>query len=202
MLKFSPATVLAALQLLSACASNVNAPEVAEMHMARVSDVSTATASDVPAVRAEAMLRDVTGREVGTLRLVEDAAGGLTVAVHATGLNPGLHGLHLHAVGVCNAATAPAFASAGGHFNPTGRKHGHHNPDGHHRGDLPNLVANEAGIGRLTTRMEEFSVAELLDADGAALVIHQNEDDLRTDSGPLGPGNSGPRIACGVLEQR
>jgi Cu-Zn family superoxide dismutase len=107
--------------------------------------------------------------------------------------------MHLHAVGSCVGGTTPAFSSAGGHFNPTGHKHGYENPQGYHRGDLPNLVVNEAGVGRLSVTIEQFRLADLFDANGTALVVHQNEDDFETDAGPLGPGNSGPRVACGAL---
>lgn len=120
--------------------------------------------------------------------------GGLEVRVQAAGLAPGHYGVHLHEVGRCE---GPAFASAGGHWNPTGRQHGSLNPAGHHLGDLDNLDVDESG-GRL-----EFTIrggatggaGGLFDADGAALVIHAAPDDYRTDPS----GNSGARLACGVL---
>lgn len=120
---------------------------------------------------------------------------GLEVRVQAAGLAPGHYGVHLHAVGRCE---GPAFASAGAHWNPTGRQHGSLNPAGHHLGDLPNLDVDEHGAGRL-----EFAIAGasmtgatgLFDADGTSVVIHAAPDDYRTDPS----GNSGARIACGVL---
>jgi Cu-Zn family superoxide dismutase len=118
------------------------------------------------------------------------------VRVQAAGLPAGHYGVHLHAVGRCE---APAFASAGPHWNPTARQHGSLNPAGHHLGDLPNLDVDAMGGGRL-----EFSISGaslngadgIFDADGAALVIHAAADDYRTDP----TGNSGARIACGVLK--
>jgi superoxide dismutase, Cu-Zn family len=78
-------------------------------------------------------------------------------------------------------------------------QHGHHNPDGPHAGDLPNLVANVGGIARFTGTLEQFRLEELADGDGTALVIRANADDMVTNSGPAGPGNSDARIACGTL---
>ena len=143
-----------------------------------------------------AVLRDATGADVGTARLTEDAAGAVHLAVQVRGATPGRHGLHLHAVGSC---VAPAFASAGGHYNPTAREHGHLNPAGFHAGDLPNVEVTPAGVGHASASLAQFTLDALRDADGTALVLHANEDDRRTNAGPQGPGNSGARIACGVL---
>ena len=122
--------------------------------------------------------------------------GKLEVRVQAAGLPAGHYGVHLHSVGRCE---GPGFASAGPHWNPTGRQqHGTLNPAGHHLGDLPNLDVDAQGAGRL-----EFAIAGaglrgadgIFDADGTALVIHAAADDYRTDPS----GNSGARIACGVF---
>jgi len=130
--------------------------------------------------------------------MVWQGEAGLEVRVQAQGLEPGHYGVHLHAVGRCE---GPGFESAGPHWNPSGRQHGRLNPQGHHLGDLDNLDVDENGAGRL-----EFTIAGgstsgeggLLDADGAALVIHAGPDDYRTDPS----GNSGARIACGVFAAR
>jgi len=120
---------------------------------------------------------------------------GVEVRVQAAGLPHGEYGVHIHAVGRCD---APGFGSAGAHWNPTGRQHGRLNPQGHHAGDLDNLIVNAEG-GRL-----EFSIIgatlrgaenSIVDADDAAIVIHASPDDYRSDPS----GNSGARIACGVL---
>jgi len=115
--------------------------------------------------------------------------------VSASGLTPGDHGVHLHAVGKCE---EPAFASAGGHLNPAGRQHGMNNPAGRHLGDLPNLVAGADGTATLSYPLGDPASslsASLFDADGTALVIHAGPDDYITDPS----GNSGGRVACGVF---
>jgi len=118
------------------------------------------------------------------------------VRVAATGLPPGPHGAHLHAVGRCD---PPDFSSAGPHWNPTNRQHGTDNPAGPHMGDMPNLTAAQDGSGTIdfTVRGATMQGGQqaLLDADGAALVIHADADDYRTDPS----GNSGGRIACAVI---
>jgi Cu-Zn family superoxide dismutase len=126
---------------------------------------------------------------VGWAKLHEDGHGRVHVNVHATGLTPGTHGIHVHAVGTCT----PSFADAGGHHNPT------HAPHGHHAGDLPNLVVNENGKGHLNTKTTRFTLSagatSVFDSNGSALIIHALADDGVTNPA----GNSGDRIACGVL---
>ena len=145
------------------------------------------------ASHATATIYNGAGDAIGEARFTEDGTGAVHLTVHVKGLTPGLHGLHVHAIGSC---VGPAFTSAGGHYNPATRQHGHLNPLGFHAGDLPNLIVNEAGVGHLSATVEQFSLDALQDADGSALVIHVNQDDYRTDP----TGNSGARIACGVIE--
>ena len=104
----------------------------------------TTAAIDSP-LRAQAVLRDKSGQQVGTATLTE-GADGVRIQVTASHLPPGPKGVHVHAVGTCD---PPDFVSAGAHFNPTGRKHGRLNPDGSHAGDLPNLVIGAAVGGSL-----------------------------------------------------
>jgi Cu-Zn family superoxide dismutase len=146
-----------------------------------------------PAAGAGASLSDATGAPRGMATLAETSAG-LEVRILGQGLPPGIHGVHLHAVGRCD---APDFQSAGAHWNPTMKQHGHDNPQGAHAGDLPNLVIRADGRGELRFTVPQGTLASLLDADGAAVVVHANADDYRTDPS----GNSGGRIACGVLER-
>jgi len=143
---------------------------------------------------ATAEVRDAAGRVVATATARDQA--GLTVRIDATGLRPGTYAVHLHAVGRCD---PPDFATAGPHWNPTTNQHGRLNPLGPHFGDLPNIEIGEDGRGSIAFAISSGSVRRgehvLLDADGAALVIHANADDYRTDP----TGNSGGRIACGVF---
>jgi Cu-Zn family superoxide dismutase len=147
---------------------------------------------------ATAELRDATGQPVGTALLTQHGAS-VRLTVQASGLTPGRHGVHVHAVGRCD---PPEFTSAGGHFNPLGRRHGLATSDGPHAGDLPNLVADQAGRTRYEATTDQLSLGpgptSLFDADGSALVIHAQEDDQRTDP----TGNSGARVACGVIVRR
>jgi len=127
--------------------------------------------------------------------LVWPGEAGVEVVIQAAGLPPGRYGVHLHTVGRCE---GPSFESAGPHWNPTNRQHGLENPQGPHLGDLANFEIDAEGVGRLefTIRGAELEGAGgLLDPDGAALVIHADPDDNRTDPS----GNSGARIACGVI---
>jgi Cu-Zn family superoxide dismutase len=130
---------------------------------------------------------------------VHASANGIRIRIQATRLPPGSYGVHVHAVGRCE---GPGFETAGPHWNPAGRQHGSLNPAGPHLGDLPNLEVDARGVGRLEFLMPGATLRggdhPLLDADGAAIVIHANRDDLRTDPS----GNSGARIACGMLGAR
>lgn len=147
-------------------------------------------------VHASARLVDADGDPVGWARFVEDATGTVHVNVKVEGMSPGLHGIHLHAIGRC---IGPAFTSAGGHHNPLGAQHGLANPLGAHAGDLPNLEVNIEGRGRLDATTDRASLSlgprSVFDTDGSAIVIHAGVDDQQTDP----TGNSGARVACGVI---
>jgi Cu-Zn family superoxide dismutase len=147
------------------------------------------------AVTATAELRDPGGRKVATASLTE-VSGGVRIVIEAAGLPPGPKGVHVHEVGDC---ASPAFQSAGGHFNPQHKQHGVLNPQGPHAGDLPNITIAGDGTGRLETLTQRITLqpgpSSVLDADGSAIVIHAGPDDFRTDPA----GNSGARIACGII---
>ena len=161
--------------------------------------LATSVAADPGERQAGGTFVDATGSVVGWLVLNEDRRGDVHVNVHVKGLAPGLHGIHIHAVAACG----PTFAAAGGHYNPLGQQHGLDNPAGPHAGDLPNLVVNDDGVGRLAARTDRVTItagpATLFDADGSAFIIHANTDDQVTDTGPSGPGGSGARIACAAV---
>ena len=147
---------------------------------------------------ATADLKDARGQSVGTARFTEQG-GKVRIELQAKGLTPGKHGIHIHAVGSCE---PPAFTSAGGHYNPLGRKHGLETPDGAHAGDLPNLEADASGNARYEATTDRITLQDgllsVFDGDGSALVIHAKEDDQKTDP----TGNSGDRVACGVITKR
>lgn len=146
-----------------------------------------------PGARAD--LRDKDGKILGVAAFRENPRG-VTVSLEVNGLTPGLHAVHVHAVGRCE---GPAFASAGAHFNPLQKKHGHKNSDGAHAGDLPNMLVAKDGSGRFEALTDAFVLGNgptsLFDTDGSAIVIHATLDDYSTDPA----GNAGDRIACGVV---
>jgi Cu-Zn family superoxide dismutase len=128
---------------------------------------------------------------------IRQRGGRMVLEIDLRGIAPGSHGLHFHSAGQCG-GTGAAFAGAGPHLNPRGVQHGTANRAGHHMGDLPNVTADKRG--RIKTRIAlGFDAAQLagalFDTDGTALVVHAGPDDYVTDPS----GNSGARIACGVL---
>lgn len=145
--------------------------------------------------KATAELKNVKGESVGTASFWE-SADGVRIVAKVYGIPPGNHGFHIHTVGKC---TPPDFMSAAAHFNPGGKQHGLKNPAGPHAGDLPNLEVEADGTGQLeyVTKMVTLGTGptSLLGTAGRALVIHIDPDDETTDP----TGNSGGRIACGVI---
>jgi len=144
---------------------------------------------------ASADLRDKNGTSVG-MATFREATGGVLVSVEVKGLTPGLHAVHVHAVGKCE---GPAFTSAGGHFNPAQKKHGLRSPEGPHAGDMPNMYVAKDGAGSFEVLNDNISLKpgdrSVFDADGSALVIHAGVDDYVTDP----TGNAGDRVACGII---
>jgi Cu-Zn family superoxide dismutase len=154
-------------------------------------DMSTAVPETFSS--ATAMLHDAQGKQVGTVNL-SDSYAGLLVDGTVNDLGLGAHGIHLHSVGKCE----PPFTSAGGHFNPGARMHGYLNQHGPHLGDMPNIYTPAAGTMHFAFRVPGVTLKgqnALLDADGAAVVVHAGADDYKTDPA----GNSGGRVACGVI---
>jgi Cu-Zn family superoxide dismutase len=148
--------------------------------------------------RAAAILYDVNGAPIGTAQLWQDANGLVTVEIESLALPAGTHGIHFHAVGVCEGG-ATAFSTAGAHFNPLGREHGLANANGPHAGDAPNIVTPASGIGKVSFTTNRVLLTpgniSLFDADGSSIVVHANADDQHSQPS----GNSGARIACGVV---
>jgi Cu-Zn family superoxide dismutase len=170
-------------------------PLLASIAVAVVLTFAAPASAAAPSARAT--LRDAQGKEIGTASL-SPGEGGVKIAVKVSGVSPGLHGFHVHAVGKCE---GPEFKSAGGHFNPATREHGLENPRGAHAGDMPNLLVGPDGngTGEFLARGATLGdgAGSLFPQGGTALVLHAAPDDMKTDPA----GNAGARIACGVVEQ-
>lgn len=146
---------------------------------------------------ATAALKNADGKQIGTATFTP-GEGGVRVEVVVSDLKPGRHGIHIHSVGKCD---PPEFKGAGGHFNPAGKHHGLANPEGAHAGDMPNLTVGNDGKATATFIAKGATLGDgkgsLFGPEGTALVIHADADDEKTDPA----GNSGARIACGVIEK-
>jgi len=149
------------------------------------------------ATTAKADLTNSKGEKIGTASLKETSKG-VSLSLEVSNLPPGVHGFHIHAVGKCE---APDFKSAGGHFNPEGKKHGWDNPEGHHAGDLQNLTVDAQGKAKVKLVVTGVTLGNgpnsLFQPQGTAIVIHADPDDMKTDPA----GNAGARIACGAIER-
>jgi Cu-Zn family superoxide dismutase len=158
--------------------------------------LGAATALPAAAQTAKATLKTTDGKEAGAATLTQTPSGVL-IALAVKGLPAGEHAFHVHAVGKCE----PPFTSAGGHFNPEGRKHGMLAADGHHAGDMPNLHIPASGelsveVINASITLEKGKPNSAFGPNGTALVIHAGKDDYKTDP----TGDAGGRIACGVIE--
>lgn len=180
------AALLAAMGL-SACGQG-DAPEPAGLEGAVLAPEQV-----VPEM-ARATLQTADGSPAGTATLTTHDDGAVMIQVRAQNLSPGPHGMHLHMTGRCE---GPAFESAGDHWNPTNTQHGLDNPAGPHGGDMPNLMVGNDGTARAEHTLPAGSFQSLMDADGAALIIHAGEDDQTTDPS----GDSGDPIACGAFQR-
>jgi len=186
------AALAASLAIVAGCAAGVQSGRVA------VSAGPNTYLEAPSAQRAQAGLVDAKGSPIGSASFIEQRQN-VRIELTVTALPPGRHGVHLHAVGTCD---GPDFASAGGHFNPTGALHGVANPKGPHAGDLPNLDVGSDGRGTLVAFTSLVSLApgasqSLLRTGGTAIVVHASPDDDKTDPS----GNTGARIACGVIKK-
>jgi Cu-Zn family superoxide dismutase len=165
-----------------------------------------------------ATITDVAGNKIGTVsfstindemqRDMEFPPGSLDGAigiwVQVQGLTRGFHGIHIHSVGTCDPSGERAFASAGGHLHTEGQTHGQH------MGDLPSLLVSESGVALLVLTTDRFTLEDLMDEDGSAVIIHAAADnfgnipadryDPDVDETTLNTGDAGGRAGCGVVQ--
>lgn len=150
---------------------------------------------------ARAAVIDATGEKVGAVRFERRGKSrALRVSVSVRKLSPGFHGFHVHSVGKCE---GPAFMTAGAHLSAAGAGHPAH------AGDMPPLLVTSGGKAEARFMTDRFSLADLRDADGSAVVVHALPDnqahiptdryDPDADATTLATGDSGARIACGVV---
>jgi Cu-Zn family superoxide dismutase len=170
---------------------------VAIVGLCALTVVSTSHA--VPRQSAQAGHADIVnaqGQKIGAAT-IQPSGRGVRIDAEVSQLPPGTHGIHIHTVGKCE---GPAFASAGAHLNPTSKKHGKDNPEGPHAGDLLNIEVGADGNGKASLSDPNATLGEgpnsLFHEGGTALVFHEKADDYKTDPA----GNSGARIACGVIK--
>jgi len=142
---------------------------------------------------ATANLQPTKGNKVSGTVTFTQKGDKVLVAANVSGLTPGLHGFHVHEKGDCSAADA---MSAGGHFNPAGKPHGSPDSAERHGGDLGNLTADKSGNATLSIEVSGITLDQSANSIvGKGVVVHANPDDLRSQPA----GNSGPRVACGVI---
>ncbi len=160
--------------------------------------VSFLLAASLPATAqtAKAALKGADGKDAGSAEMTQ-TPGGVLIKLSVKGLPAGEHAFHVHGVGKCE----PPFTSAGGHFNPAGKKHGIMAAEGHHAGDMPNLhipATGELSIEVVNTAitLDKGKPNSVFQPNGTALVVHAGKDDYKTDP----TGDAGGRIACGVIE--
>lgn len=223
-MKTTPTALIATLAAtgvltLSACASQEGAQtaETITKTTAVTTTATVTTAGDTAAANNPGSAPDLTATvttagdtEVGTAEFREQDKG-VSIAVRFSGMEPGFYGLHIHQIGVCD-TDSPApdnpdntgdFLSAGSHLGSGESDH----PD--HPGDLPQLLVKNSSEAVLTVETDRFTLADLEDEDGSALMIHSGADNFANipdryspdgaDADTLGTGDAGSRLACGVI---
>lgn len=157
--------------------------------------IGSATPALAIGAKASSDLKTLDGKDAGSIKMVETTAGVL-LRVKLNGLAPGVHALHIHDSGKCEAD----FASAGAIYNPLGAKHGYLNDEGPMVGDLPNLFVGPTGevevelLSPFVTLNREAEET-IFDADGTSFIVFDKADDYVSDP----DGNAGARVACGII---
>jgi Cu-Zn family superoxide dismutase len=156
--------------------------------------------------RTTVVLHNVAGDAVGRVSLRQ--SGDLVLVRAWVGsMTPGFHGFHVHTVGLCEAdAPAGPFTTAGGHVTGGATTHGDH------AGDMPSLLVTQSGWAYLKFVTDRFTLADLRDADGSAVMVHEGRDNFANiptrylsngvpgpDATTLATGDAGNRAACGVI---
>ena len=142
---------------------------------------------------ATAALASPEGADMGSVALTQ-GPGGVLLSAAVSGLSPGEHGFHIHAVGACS----PDFSAAGDHYSPDGAGHGLLHSVAAHAGDLPNIHAGADGMARAdyftsAVTLDDGAAHSLFDSDGSAIIVHEKPDSYGQDPG------AGARVACGVI---
>jgi Cu-Zn family superoxide dismutase len=157
--------------------------------------VAALLAAPAQAQTATATLAPTQGNTAAGMVTFTQQGDKVTVSAKVTGLTPGKHGFHVHEKGDCS---APDATSAGAHFNPTNKPHGSPNAPDHHAGDVPMLEADASGSATLMTDLAGLAIGSgATDIVGKSVVVHKDPDDYKTQPA----GNSGARVACGVINK-
>jgi Cu-Zn family superoxide dismutase len=153
---------------------------------------AAAPVASAPVTRAVAVLQPLKDSKVqGTITFTQEKDG-VHVLAKLSGLEPGMHGFHVHELGDCS---APDGTSAGGHYNPKGEPHGAPTDAHRHTGDLGNVEASAEGTATLDWVDPNVALSGERSVLGRGVIVHAKKDDLKTQP----TGDAGARVACGVI---
>lgn len=161
------------------------------LYLILITNLTAAKETNSNSLKAE--LKSAKDYNVQGIISFQEEDGKTKVTGTVKNISPGKHGFHVHENGDCSAED---FSSAGGHYNPTGHKHGAPEEAEHHIGDFGNIIADENGVAAIEITDSNLPLSGKNGIAGKAVVIHQDADDLISQPS----GASGKRIACGVLK--